>query len=337
MRTRRAHLHRLVLAGSVLAGIVGLASPSAGLAQTLVPVTPAEGQSFSWGEVRDSGVPIAVQGTPGLFSVDVRVARDPALTGYADSTLLFEEAPGRYEGTVLNFLFDPESEAGLYFWQASYDGLDPVTFEPRHVVGPVRSFSITPPYRAPRLALSTRGRAYVRTRYAVVLSYRPGSDSSADRLHVVATAAPRCPERPDEGIGRSLVSDAQPPSDGELEVPIRHRRLGVFRVCGYVTSNGQVTGRDARRVEVVRRPVPKRVMLRWRLSARGIGPIRIGMTNREIEAITGRSVLFGYGDYVSCQEWSLAGAPGLSLMRAYGRLVRVAATEEGGGAQAASE
>lgn len=49
------------------------------------------------------------------------------------------------------------------------------------------------------------------------------------------------------------------------------------------------------------------------------------MTMSDIKRVTGRSPVKAYGDYSSCQIWSLPGAPGLSLMRSYGRVVRLEA------------
>ena len=255
--------------------------------------------------------------------IQADVSRDPGLVSFADSVSLYEEAPGRYEATALQFLYDRQSDPGPYYWQPSYYGSDPNTFEATQIAGPVQSFTIKPPYRAPALRLSIRQRLFVGTRYDLGLRYSPGSEPSADRLHLLATTRGRCPSQPEPGAGESIVSDAGPPADGQIEAPIRFGRLRTVRLCGFVTSGGAVTARVARRVDVVRRPVTRRQMLRWRMSARGLGPIRVGMTMGEIERVTGRTAVWGYGDYSSCQQWSLRGAPGLSLMRSYGRLARV--------------
>jgi hypothetical protein len=291
-----------------------------------MPISPPDGHAFSWEEVEASGVRLIVQAPPGLPSVQAEVSRDPGLVSYGDFLSLYESSPGRYEGTALRYVFDPADEVGPYYWHAYYDQYNPGTFSYDRIAGLVHSFSIRPPYRSPRLSIATRSRPFLGQRYRIVLNYRPGSDPQADRLHVLVTEDFRCPTVPGDdpsGLGRTLVADALPPASGELETAVRHRQLGVLRVCAYVTSNGNVTKRASRRVEVVRPPVPKRQMLRWRMSPRGLGPMRIGMTVAEIERVTGRTMLHGYGDYSSCQQWSLAGAPGLSLMRAYGRLARI--------------
>ena len=300
---------------------MALATPSVASAQAPTPVSPTDGQVFSWEEVETSGVRVVVQARPGLSNLQATVSRDAGLVSYADSLTLHEETAGRYAGTALDFIYDAE-DAGVYHWQGYYYDLDPVTYQSQRVAGSVQSFSIRPRYRKPSLRVATRLRPYRGERYYVVLRYRAGSTPEADRLHLLATASSRCPVAPDASA-RSLLADAGSPAEGELETPIRYRRLGVFRLCGYVTSNGVTTARSAVRVEVVRPPVPKERMLRWRLSRRGLGPIRIGMTMSEIERVTGRNTVLGYGDYASCQQWSLTGAPGLSLMRAYGRLARV--------------
>jgi hypothetical protein len=61
----------------------------------------------------------------------------------------------------------------------------------------------------------------------------------------------------------------------------------------------------------------------WRLSKNGLGALRVGLTVDQIESRSGFAMKPGYGRR-SCRTWSLAGAPpGLGLMTAYGRLVRV--------------
>jgi len=67
----------------------------------------------------------------------------------------------------------------------------------------------------------------------------------------------------------------------------------------------------------------RRQMLRWRLSRRGLGPIRIGMGVLAIERVTRHSMIAGYGR-PTCRLWTLAGAPrGLSIMTAHGRVARI--------------
>jgi hypothetical protein len=61
----------------------------------------------------------------------------------------------------------------------------------------------------------------------------------------------------------------------------------------------------------------------WRLSKNGLGPLRVGLTVRQIEDRTGYSLKSSYGSR-PCRIMTLSGAPeGLSLMFAYGKLVRV--------------
>lgn len=61
----------------------------------------------------------------------------------------------------------------------------------------------------------------------------------------------------------------------------------------------------------------------WRLSKNGLGPIRVGMTIRQIEERTGLTAERGYGRR-SCQTWTVTGVTGgIGLMTAYGKLVRV--------------
>ena len=64
-------------------------------------------------------------------------------------------------------------------------------------------------------------------------------------------------------------------------------------------------------------------MLSWRLSKNGLGPLRVGLTVDQVESRSGLAMKPEYGRR-SCRTWTLAGAPpGLGLMTAYGRLVRV--------------
>ena len=316
---------RALLVAVVVAALSGLALSSVAVAQAPVPTSPPNWHTFAWEQVETSGIGLVLQAPPGLSLVEAEVSRDAGLGTYADYVLLHESAPGRYEGTALLDMYEPGDDAGTYYWRAYYNEYDPATFTYRSVSGPIQAFSVRPPYRAPRLRLATRARPYLGRQHWVVVTYRPGSDPQADRVHVLTTPYSGCPAAPAASTGRRLIADAEPPAGAEMDTPVRYGALGVFRVCAYVTSNGQVTERVARRVEVVRPPVSKRRMLRWRLSARGLGPIRIGMTIREIEEVTGRDMLHGYGDYSSCQQWSLAGIPSLSLMRAYGRLARIEA------------
>ena len=63
----------------------------------------------------------------------------------------------------------------------------------------------------------------------------------------------------------------------------------------------------------------------WRLDKNGLGPIRVGMTVREIEERTGLGLEPSYGQR-SCRIWNVTGVPeGLSLMTINGKVVRVAA------------
>jgi hypothetical protein len=165
-----------------VAACVALATPGVASAQTPAPLSPPDGQVFSWEEVEASGVRLVVQAQPGLFGVQARVSRDAGFVSYADSLTLYEQSPGRYEGTTLEFIFEPEEDAGVYYWQAHYDEF-----------GPVRSFSVKPPYRRPRLRLALRLRPFVGKSYPVFLLYRAGSEPQADRLHLLTSRDGRCP------------------------------------------------------------------------------------------------------------------------------------------------
>jgi len=70
-------------------------------------------------------------------------------------------------------------------------------------------------------------------------------------------------------------------------------------------------------------PVSRQQILSWRMSKDGLGPLRVGLTVRQVERVTGRQMVPVYGRR-SCRQWTLAGAPeGLSLITANGRLARV--------------
>ena len=61
----------------------------------------------------------------------------------------------------------------------------------------------------------------------------------------------------------------------------------------------------------------------WRLSKYGLGPLRVGLTVSEVETRTGYQLDTSYGSR-PCRIMTLRGAPeGISLMFAYGKLVRV--------------
>lgn len=61
----------------------------------------------------------------------------------------------------------------------------------------------------------------------------------------------------------------------------------------------------------------------WRLDKNGLGPLRMGLTVRQIEDRTGHQLEVSYGQR-SCRIYNMTGVPeGLSLMFAYGKLVRV--------------
>src|SRR5690242_21110789 len=69
-----------------------------------VPVAPVNGQVFMWEGVYGGGIPLTVQAPAGLGTVSADVARDAAMTRFADYVPLFEASPGRYEGTALTLL-----------------------------------------------------------------------------------------------------------------------------------------------------------------------------------------------------------------------------------------
>ena len=167
-------MKRLIVGALTLAALVVPAT--AADAQAPVPLSPANGQVFAWEDVEDSGVRLVAQAPPGLFSIEADVSRDPGLVSFADYVSLYEEAPGRYEGTALPFLYDSQSDPGPYYWQPYSYGSDPNTFEATRIVGPVQSFAIKPPYRAPALRLSIRRRLFVGARYDLGLRYSPGSE-----------------------------------------------------------------------------------------------------------------------------------------------------------------
>lgn len=65
------------------------------------------------------------------------------------------------------------------------------------VYGPVSSFTIRPPYRAPSLSLATRGHQRIGHRYRLRLDYGRGSGLEEHRLHVTRSRTPRsCPSTP---------------------------------------------------------------------------------------------------------------------------------------------
>src|SRR5262245_2510445 len=134
--------HCLAVAVAVgVSACLALMAPSAASAQAPISIAPTDGQVFAWEDVEYSGVELVVQAQPGLFNGRADVSRDAGLVSYADDVILFEETPGRYEGTALSYLFDADSDAGSYYWQAYYSGgVDPVTFESERVAGPVQSF-----------------------------------------------------------------------------------------------------------------------------------------------------------------------------------------------------
>lgn len=307
-RTRLAAMAPVVLA---------LVAATTAHGQTPTPIAPSDGKIFTWEAVEYEGVEFVVEGPPGHFAVEVEVSRDASFLSYADSVWLSEESPGLYRGTGLDLLYDENADTGSWFWRSYYFGDGGSRY------GMTRSFSIKPPYRRPSLRIAVGSRVRAGRRSSVVLHYRPGSQSQADRLHLIA--AGDCPESPRSGLPGTVISAADPPSGGRIAAAIRRRNLGRVHLCAYVTADGVVTRRTQRTVEVVRPPATSRRMLRWRLSGRGLGPIKIGMTLGDLERITGRSAVMSYGDYPSCQQWSLRGASGLSLMRSYGRVVRLEA------------
>ena len=305
-----------------LAVIAVLSVPSVAAAQVPVPVAPADGQVFEWAAVEADGVPLVVEAPPGLDFLAADIARDPALAVVADAAILFEEEPGRYEGTALTLLFDPQEDPGTYYWQASYYANPD---DPEPVAGPVRSFAIGAPSASPSVAIGLSARLFAGRQAEARLRYQAGSSPAADRLHLLETRS-SCPAAPDGQASRVLVDGAAPPASGELTVPIRYRRLGRVRLCAYVTAGSAVAAQASEAAEVVRAPVKTARMLRWRLGPRGLGPVRIGMRPAAVERVTGRTMVHVSGDHPSCRLWRLRGAPkGLSLMLARGRLARVEA------------
>jgi hypothetical protein len=154
--------------------------------------------------------------------------------------------------------------------------------------------------------------------------YRPGSEPAVDRLHLLETRS-SCPSDPDPTVGRVLLNAVMPPANGELSAAVKPRRLGRLRLCVYATSGTVVTRRASDAASVVRRPVSRWRMRRWRLGFNGIGPVRIGMSVAAVERVTGRSMSWEFGDHASCELWSLRGATGLSLMVVHNRIARVEA------------
>jgi hypothetical protein len=330
MKASRAVLFGAAVAASLLAQVaapaLGFGASSTAANEPPVSLAPADGGVFAWEDVQSFGVPLVVQAPAGLGLVSAEVARDPGLREGADLVVLDEASPGRYEGTALTLLFDEDTDPGVYYWRPYYDGaLDPDTGELARVVGQVRSLRVEIPYAAPSLSVSLPGTLLAGEQYRARLRYRPGSEPSSDRLYLLESRLP-CPHAPSSGAGRVRLDTAAPPASGQLDVPLRPRRLGRLRLCAYVTSGGAVTRRAADSADVVRRPASRARMLRWHLTAGGLGPLRIGMTVRELERATGRTMIFSYGEYRACELWYLRGAPrGLSLMIAYGRLARVEA------------
>ena len=312
-----------MLRSLVSVAVIGLLCvPSVAAAQAPVPLAPADGQVFEWATVEANGVPLVIEAPPGLDFLTADVARDPGLTVFADIVTLFEEDPGRYEGTALTLLFDQQEDPGTYYWQASYFANPD---DPAPVVGPVRSFAIRLPSATPSVAIGLPARLFAGRQAELRLRYQAGSSPAADRLHLLETRSP-CPATPDGQAARVLIDGAAPPATGELTVPVRYRRLGQVRLCAYVTAGSAVAARAADSAEVVRPPVKTERMLRWRLGPRGLGPVRIGMRRAAVKRVTGRTMVHVSGDHPSCRLWRLRGAPkGLSLMFAGGRLARVEA------------
>jgi hypothetical protein len=309
-----------MLRAVISAAVIGLLiMPSAAAAQAPAPVAPADGQVFEWAAVEPTGVQLVVEAPAGLDFLTADVARDPGMTLFADVVTLFEESPGRYEGSALTLLFDEEEDPGPYYWQTLYY---PTVDDPP-VVSPVRSFVIRGPFAAPSVQIGLPAKLFVGRRADARLRYGAGSDPASDRLHLLERRSP-CPATPQEG--RALVDGAVPPAGGELRVALRYRRPGRVRLCAYVTSGGAVAARASEATEVVRPSVPRARMLRWRLGPRRLGPLRIGMKVAAIERVTGRTMVLGFGEDRSCRLWRIEGAPhGLSLMSAHGRLVRIEA------------
>jgi len=315
-----------VLRSAVLVTIalvaVGVA-PAAAADPPPVPISPANGQVFAWEDVESGGVPLVVQAPPGEAFINVEVARDPAMTNSTDYDMLFETSDGRYEGDALTLLYDEDADPGVYYWRPYYFGAyDPDTGGSPKLYGQIRSLVVKPPYRAPSLGVSLPAKLFAGKRYHARLRYRPGSEPGADHLYVIQSES-GCPATP--GAGTELLDRVAPAAASELDIPVRVQRLGRLRVCAYVTAGATVSRRATDAATVVRRPVSRSRMLRWRLSANGLGALRIGMRVGEIERVTGRAMVFGFGEYDACELWELRGARGLSLMVAYGRLARVEA------------
>jgi hypothetical protein len=307
-----------ILAGALLVG------PAAASAADTPPVvvSPAEGQVFSWEDASGTGVPLVVQAPAGQVEIWADVARDPGMSTFADFVPLFETSDGVYEGTALTSLWDPAGDPGTYYWRPYYYGStgDELT-------GAGRSFVIKAPYKAPSLSVSLPSKLLSGRSYVVRLRYRAGSEPAADRLSLLATHS-SCPATP--GAGSRLVDAVVPPAQGELPVRVSSRHLGRLRLCAYVTSGTTVTRRASDVATVVRRPVSRARMRRWRLGFNGLGPVRIGMSVAAVERVTGRSMVMAYGEYAACEEWSIRGAPkGLSLMVAYGHVARIEAWRGG--------
>jgi hypothetical protein len=308
----------------VSVAVIGLLSvPSVAAAQAPpVPVAPADGQVFAWADVDANGVQLVVEAPQGLDFLTVDVARDPGLTVFADVVTLFEESPGRYEGTAITLLFDPEQDPGAYYWQASYYWHPD---DPLAITGPVRSFVIGGPDAAPSVQVGLPAKLLAGRQTEARLRYQPGASPGSDRLHLIDSRSP-CPAAPDAQAGRVLVDGAAPPATGELRVPVRYRRPGRVRLCAYVTAGASVAARASDSADVVPAPAKPERMLGWRLGPRGLGPVRIGMKVAAVERVTGHKMILVSGEHPSCRLWRLRGAPnGLSLMVARGRLARVEA------------
>jgi len=204
----------------VSVAVIGVLSvPSVAAAQAPVPVSPADGRVFEWATVEAGGVPLVVEAPPGLDFLTADVARDPALTVFADFVTLLEEAPGRYEGTALTLLFDQQEDPGTYYWQASYLASleDPVP-----VLGPVRSFAI----RAPSVAIGLPAKLF------------------AGRRPTSGCATGRAPARPPTGCTCSRPARRARPRRTARRVacwstaPHRRRRAGSRCRCDIAASAG---------------------------------------------------------------------------------------------------
>src|SRR5688500_4116123 len=172
-----------MLRALVSAAVIGVLSvPSVAAAQAPVPVAPADGRVFEWATVEARGVHLVVEAPPGLDFLAADVARDPALTVFADFVTLLEEAPGRYEGTALTLLLDPQEDPGTYYWQASYLA-SPDDAAP--VLGPVRSFTVRAPSGTPSVTIGLPAKLLAGRQARVGLRYRPGSSPAADRLYLL--------------------------------------------------------------------------------------------------------------------------------------------------------